>query len=119
MAELFTDDGVWEGADGRSMRGIDEIRAAFSQRQTMTRRASRHAITNVTIDVSTDTKATALCYLVNYRHDGADDVVSLPAPARLPKFVGEYHDQLVRTSSGWRIRHRRFELMFLRAAEPK
>ena len=119
MAELFTEDGVWLGADGRGMHGLDEIRKAFSQRQTLTRRASRHSITNVSIDVLSDTEARARCYLINYRHDVDEGVPALPVPARLPKFTGEYHDELVRTDAGWRIRHRRFDLVFLRHAAPR
>ncbi|HVW41980.1 MAG TPA: nuclear transport factor 2 family protein [Amycolatopsis sp.] len=115
VAELFTLDGVWEGADGRVMRGRDEIRDAFLRREKLVRRTSRHVCTNVLVDVETEHRAVAVSYLINYRHDARDGVPPEPAPAQLPKFMGEYHDRLVRTrDDGWLIAHRRFDLVFLR-----
>ena len=59
-------------------------------------------------------EATSLCYLVNYRHDSDTGVAEVPAPAGLPKYVGEYRDRFVRTDEGWRFAERRFDLAFLR-----
>jgi ketosteroid isomerase-like protein len=115
IADLFTDDGVWEGADGRLLRGRTEIRAAFEGRQGLTRRTSRHVCTNVLIDVEGPDAAVGVSYLLNYRHDSRDGAAVLPAPADHPKFVGDYHDRFVRVDGVWRIAHRRFELAFLRA----
>ncbi len=112
IADLFTTNGYWSGP-GVEMAGQDQIRAGFSGRQSVKRRQSRHLCTNVLVQIDGDT-ATSLCYLLNFRHDSQTGVAEVPAPAGLPKYVGEYHDQFVRTSKGWRFSTRRFELAFLR-----
>lgn len=112
IADLFTKDGVWR-TEEFSMDGQDEIRAGFSRRRGVARRQSRHVCTNVVVNVDGDT-ATGLCYLVNYRHDSASGVAEVPAPAGLPKYVGDYRDRFVRTDKGWRFAERVFEVYFLR-----
>jgi uncharacterized protein (TIGR02246 family) len=114
IADLFTDDGVWE-ADGVRMDGRDAIRAGFGARQRVTRRTSRHVCTNLAVTLTGPDEATGLSYLVNYRHDSKTGTAELPAPVGHPKFVGEYHDRFVRTADGWRIAHRRCTLSFVRA----
>jgi hypothetical protein len=114
IAELFTEDGEWHGPD-LTMTGRSGIREGFERRQGVTRRVSRHVCTNVAIDVVSADEATGLCYLVNFRHDRREgDDWSAPAPAGLPKYVGEYRDRFVRTPQGWRFAHRRFDLAYLR-----
>jgi hypothetical protein len=113
IADLFSADGVWE-ADGVRMDGRDAIRAGFSARQGVGRRTSRHVITNVAVDVVGPEEATALSYLVNYRHDSRSGTAERPAPVDHPKFVGEYHDRFVRTADGWRFARRRCDLAFVR-----
>jgi len=114
IADLFTDDGVWEGP-GLVMSGRAEILAGFGRRQEVTRRVSRHVCTNVAIDVISGDEAVGRAYLVNFRHDRrAGDDPAAPAPAGLPKYVGEYHDRFVRTADGWRFAIRRFDVQFLR-----
>jgi uncharacterized protein (TIGR02246 family) len=117
VAELFTPDGVWTGADGRSLNGQDQVGAAFSARQALTRRLSRHVMTNVLIEVHGDTEASGTAYLINYRHDAAGDVAEKPGPARHPKFVGDYHLTFRRVAGDWRIASLRFDLIFLRRSE--
>jgi uncharacterized protein (TIGR02246 family) len=114
VADLFTTDGVWTGADGRSLNGQDQVRAAFSGRQGLTRRLSRHVMTNILIDVLTDTEASGTAYLINYRHDGTGDTAEKPGPARHPKFVGDYHFEFRGENGEWRIATLRFDLIFLR-----
>ena len=114
IADLFTDDGVWE-ADGVRMDGRDAIRAGFGARQRVTRRPSRDVCTNLAVTLTGPDEATGLSYLVNYRHDSKTGTAELPAPVGHPKFVGEYHDRFVRTADGWRIAHRRCTLSFVRA----
>jgi hypothetical protein len=115
IADLFTTDGVWE-AGGVRMEGQDAIRRGFGARQGVTRRTSRHVSSNVAITLVGPDEATGISYLVNYRHDSPSGVAEVPAPAGLPKFVGEYHDRFVRTPEGWRIAHRRCEMAFVRAS---
>jgi hypothetical protein len=116
VASLFTEEGRWEGADGKAFEGRPAIAAAFGARQSLTRRTSRHVCTNLLVEVGADgATATGTCYLVNYRHDSADGQPARPAPADHPKFMGAYHDRFVRTPDGWRIVERRFDMSFLRS----
>jgi uncharacterized protein (TIGR02246 family) len=114
VAELFTEDGVWLGADGRGMHGREAIRAAFSARETLTRRQSRHVMTNVLVDVSIADEAAGIAYLINYRHDSDTGEAEHPAPAGHPKFMGEYHLSFRRVEGQWLIVALRFNLAFLR-----
>jgi uncharacterized protein (TIGR02246 family) len=114
VADLFTDDGVWVGDDGRGMRGREAIRSAFAQREGLVRRQSRHVMTNLRIDLDGPDHAVGTAYLINYRHDAQGGVAASRAPAEHPKFVGDYHFTFRRTPDGWRIESLRFEIAFLR-----
>ncbi len=113
LADLFTEDGTWE-ADDLVLSGRAQIRAHFTRREQVTRRVSRHVCTNVWIDVVSPTQAQGLCYFLNFRHDRADGDESLPVPARLPKYSGEYHDDFVLTADGWHIARHHVDVTFLR-----
>jgi SnoaL-like domain len=82
--------------------------------KSVTRRQSRHVITNVLVDVGSDDEAEAVAYLVNYRHDSTTETAEQPAPADHPKFVGEYHLVFRHVDGQWRIASLRFDLAFLR-----
>jgi len=114
IADLFTEDGVWTGANGHSMNGRAELLASFSARQALTRRLSRHVMTNVVVDLQSEDRATGIAYLINYRHDSSNEVPERPGPARNPKFVGDYHLEFRRVDGEWRIATLRFDLLFLR-----
>jgi SnoaL-like domain len=114
IAELFTEDGVWE-SEGLRMEGRSAIREGFARREGVRRRVSRHACTNVAVDVISADEARGLCYLINYRFDRREgDDPAAPAPAGAPKYVGEYHDRFVRAAEGWRFAHRICTLGFVR-----
>jgi hypothetical protein len=115
VGDLVTEQATWTGADGGGMVGRDEIRRAFEGRERLTRRLSRHVVTNVRIDVADDDHASGTAYLVQYRHDAADGPAVAPAAMEPPKFVGDYHLTFLRTDDGWRIDSLRFELAFLRS----
>jgi ketosteroid isomerase-like protein len=110
VAELFTEDGVWESADA-TMRGRAQIHAGFGRRQDNTARRSRHVCTNVAVAVTSATEATGLCYFTLYRADGVDTAT---APVEGPEIVGEYRDAFVRTDDGWRIARRTASAGFVR-----
>jgi hypothetical protein len=114
IADLFSVDGEWLGADGRGMNGRDEIRKAFTGRQALTRRQSRHVMTNVLIDIDGPDTAHGIAYLINFRHDSDGPVAAHPAPADHPKFVGDYHLTFGREGDRWQILTLRFDLAFLR-----
>ena len=81
IAELFTEDGVWE-SEGLRMEGRSAIREGFARREGVRRRVSRHACTNVAVDVISADEARGLCYLINYRFDRREgDDPAAPAPA--------------------------------------
>jgi SnoaL-like protein len=113
VADLFTEDGRWEGTD-LVLEGRDEIRAWFEKRQGVTRRVSRHVCTNIGVTVESPTEASSLCYLINYRHDRAEGDETLPVPTEVPKFVGELHDRFRLTDEGWRFAGRLVTVGFVR-----
>lgn len=113
VADLFTEDGRWQGTD-LLLEGREQIRAWFERRQGVARRVSRHVCTNVIVDVVSATEAKSLCYLVNYRHDRAEGDETLPVPMEVPKWVGELRDAFRLTDEGWRFSSRLVETAFVR-----
>lgn len=111
VAELFAADGVWESIEN-TMRGQEEIRRGFGERQRNATRASRHVCTNLAVDVIDADTAEGLVYFTLFRHDG--DTGGRPAPLNGPLMVGQYRDRFVRTADGWRIAHRKAEAAFVR-----
>ena len=110
VAELFTDDGVWQSPEAR-LAGRTAIERAFTQRQANTGRRSRHVCTNIAIDVVAPERATGVCYFTLYR---ADAVEGKTAPVEGPEIVGEYRDTYVLTPDGWRISERIASTGFVR-----
>lgn len=110
VAELFTEDGVWESPEVR-MNGRAEIAKGFMRRQEQTDRVSRHVCTNVLIDVVTPDEAESTCVFTLYRADGIEP--GSIARTTTPAMVGDYVDRFVRTPEGWRFSHRRAEVAFL------
>lgn len=113
IADLFTEDGTWEGTD-LVLTGRDEIRAWFERRAGVSRRVSRHVCTNVGVDVVSPDEAESVCIMLNYRHDRREGDTSLPVPADHPKYVGELRDRFRRTPEGWRFSSRKVEVAFVR-----
>ena len=113
VADLFTEDGRWQGTD-LELEGREEIRAWFERRQGVARRVSRHVCTNTSVTVVSPTEATALSYLINYRHDRREGDEAMPVPAEVPKFIGELYDGFRLTDEGWRFSSRRVTTAFLR-----
>ena len=113
IAELFTDDGVWESAE-RRLGNRDEIAESFTHRQANTGRRSRHVCTNVAIEIVSADEALGVSYYTLYREDDVDtETAELDGPA----MVGDYRDRFVRTPDGWRIAHRRANAAFVRARQ--
>lgn len=115
LAELFTPDGVWE-ADDVVLKGQDAIRSHFARREAVVRRVSRHYCTNVIIEVLSPNEANGLAYFLNFRHDRVEGDLTLPVPAGLPKYSGEYHCRFARTPDGWRFELLHVDVTFLRPA---
>jgi hypothetical protein len=103
LRRVFTDDAVWEVVDGRRLVGIDEI-MGFMGRPDV--HPGAHLMTNVyvrSVDEGADGGP-----VVHLRSRGVYPVG--PSDPRNPTtvFYGRYDDEVVRTASGWRIRHRRY-----------
>jgi hypothetical protein len=113
IADLFTEDGEWEGVDLK-LTGREEIRDWFTRRENVTRRVSRHVCTNVMVQLTGEDEAESVAYMINYRHDRPEGDTSLPVVMEVPKFVGELHDRFRRTPEGWRFSSRRVTLAFVR-----
>jgi hypothetical protein len=111
-------DGTWEAGGGAPMVGRDGIRQGMAARQAVGRRQSRHVMTNVLIDVTGPDTATGRAYLVNFRHDSASGAAEKPAPADVPKYVGEYHLTFRRLEDGWRFATLSLDLAFVRRPRP-
>jgi hypothetical protein len=110
-AGVFTLDGVFVDTDGTIYQGREQL-AEFarawglphSQRAPMN---TRHSLYNVRIDPAPE-GATGIA---NFASGKAYVVVSRAADAGHPVMVidaGQYHDSLVRTAEGWRIKKRVF-----------
>lgn len=113
VAELFTEDGIWESAEN-TMKGGAAIAAGFGQRQANAGRRSRHVCTNVSVTLTGADCAEGFCYFTLYRADGVDGPVVFDT---VPAMVGEYRDRFRRTPEGWRIAHRTATAGFIRARD--
>lgn len=113
IADLFTEDGRWEGTD-LVLEGREQIRDWFEKREGVTRRVSRHVCTNVGVEVASAGEASSLCYMINYRHDRREGDEALPVPTEVPKFVGELRDTFRLTDEGWRFASRLVTVAFVR-----
>ncbi|MFD4988646.1 nuclear transport factor 2 family protein [Streptomyces sp. NPDC058372] len=108
VAELFTDDGVWEWAAGeRRIEGRKALRAYFGGRPDD--RLSRRVATNILVTPTSATTATATSYFTTYRVDGH---TGGPVPSRPPVQVGHYEDTFRRVDGEWLLRSRATFLAF-------
>jgi 3-phenylpropionate/cinnamic acid dioxygenase small subunit len=98
---LYTDDAVWEWGEVRN-EGPAAIRADRMHRRgtggqgPATR--TRHVVTTMWIDVDGSDVATAHSYWVYVQQADTSPVLAS---------TGRYHDTLRRTSTGWKMAHRR------------
>ena len=108
VAELFTEDGVWEWPLGRRrVQGRADLARYFGSRPPD--RLSRRLTTNVLVDVLDATRAAATSYLTTYRVDGWAGELGPPPP---PTQVGHYVDVLRRVDGVWLLAHRTTHLAF-------
>ena len=106
LREVFTTDAVWEvvGGDLRLV-GLDEIMAFMGRPGT---HPGAHLMTNIYIEsVSDDPRDGGP--LVHLCSRGAYPVGASDRSNPTGVFYGRYEDDVVRTESGWRIRHRRYQ----------
>jgi hypothetical protein len=116
IAELFTDDGIWESDEAR-LEGRDALLRFFGDPAAAAGRKSRHVSSNAAVKVTDADTAEGLSYFTLYRHVGEKPRV--PDLDGQPVIVGQYTDRFVRTGDGWRIAHRRADVGFVRRAALK
>ncbi|WP_328871016.1 nuclear transport factor 2 family protein [Streptomyces sp. NBC_00287] len=109
VAELFTEDGIWEWPAGdRRIKGRKALREYFGARPAD--RLSRRLMSNILVTVTSPDTATATSYFTTYRVDGfAGGLV----PAGPPVQVGHYMDSFRRSpDGGWLLSARVLHLAF-------
>ncbi|WP_405454350.1 nuclear transport factor 2 family protein [Streptomyces achromogenes] len=108
VAELFTEDGMWEWpADKRRVEGRAALRAYFGSRPAD--RLSRRLMSNVLVTVTAPDTATATSYYSTHRVDGHTGGM---VPAGPPVQVGHYEETFRRTDDGWLLATRALFLPF-------
>ena len=95
--------------------GRAAILAAFQARP---RRATRHVVANVLVNVRDEAHASASSQILLYVGSLATDG-GLPLPPATPPLLGSFHDQLIRTELGWRFTERRGSLDFRAPGQAK
>lgn len=109
VAELFTEDGVWEWPDGgRRVQGRAALGDYFGSRPAD--RLSRRMCTNILVDVESASVAVATTYFATYRVDGYTEGTMIPA--RLPVNVGHYEDTFRLVDGSWLLARRKLVLPF-------
>jgi hypothetical protein len=110
VAELFTEDGVWEWpppGDGRRFAGRDALRTYFASRPAD--RLSRRIMSNVRVTPTSPDTAQATSYFTTYRVDGHTGAMVPPGP---PVQVGHYEDVFRRVDGDWLLASRTLLLPF-------
>ena len=106
VVDVFADDAVLEHWD-RSFNGREEIAAMLEARPFDMQ--TRHFCTNIEITQDADHAASGITYFLFFRGTENDNG---PLPLNGPNLFGEYRDQFRLTDSGWRIAHRKIEIVF-------
>lgn len=104
VAALYTPDGrmARPSAPDKPVIGREAILAAFRSRPP---RAARHVISNIVVDVESETNARARCVIVLYQGTG-ETKDGLPVRDTGGPLIGTYTDRLRRTAEGWRFAER-------------
>jgi len=115
-ARLFTTDGRFVRR-GQTFSGQSAIAASVEEilqaRREHPRQPSwrvRHVCTNVFLDVLDENRAAGGSYYLIYRYTGGS--VEGAAPVKGASLIGDYADDYVRTSAGWRIARREAKPVF-------
>ena len=110
VAALYTQDGQMArpSAPDKPIVGREAILATFKSRPA---RAARHVVSNIVVDVLSETEATAMSVIVLYQGI-ASESGGLPARDTSGPLIGTYTDRLRKTADGWQFEERRGELDF-------
>lgn len=100
VAEMFTDDARFvRPSGGDPIVGRAAIRASYEGRPP---RLSRHLITNIVIDFTSDEEAACRSTMVLYTAPAG----TMPGVTATPALLGGFRDRLVLTADGWRFAER-------------
>jgi hypothetical protein len=115
LAALFTNDGVMIRPTGDPLVGRAAILKSYQSRPAG--RLTRHICTNILITVESADRATGLTYAIVYSANANEPPIGHFGQKADPRsLVGEFLDEFVRTSEGWRIATRRAR--FVMHSEP-
>jgi hypothetical protein len=92
LAQLFAADGIMKRPSGDPIVGREAILQAYRARPAG--RMTRHVCSNIRITVESADRARGLTYAVVYSASGDE---------KAEERIGEFEDQFVRTSEGWRF----------------
>ncbi|MBV7486845.1 nuclear transport factor 2 family protein [Bordetella sp. BOR01] len=107
VAELFTEDGVYERSTGQASRGRAELRLAYAGRAAAGPRTSRHIYTNFRFEAMDERRVRGSCILTLFAENGEP-----PLPAE-PLLVADYDDEYLLDKDGqWRFLSRRVTWIF-------
>ena len=110
FVDLFTEDGVLD--TGKPLEGRAAIQRSVMRRPDELR--SRHVLTNIFIEVLSDTEARGISYLTLYRHVGPESLQGKPVSFDGPAAVGHYEDRFEKTDTGWKFKRRKLHFAFRR-----
>lgn len=103
FASYFTEDGIWIRR-GRNSEGRAAIIEDTDKIRTDTL-VIRHVLTNFNVTIHDADHVDCITYMSGYRTDPGPDFDG-PFVPFTSRAVWEYHDQLRRTSEGWRVSQR-------------
>jgi hypothetical protein len=110
LAELFTEDGLFELPDLR-LRGRKEIAGTFARREALTELRTLHLCTNIDVEVEDETTARGWVNLCLFRRWAAGDG-DLAVPVTAPALVATYDDVYARVDGHWLIAARTQHVLF-------
>lgn len=110
VADLYVENGLMTrpSAPDQPIIGREVIRASLKSRPP---RASRHVVSNIVVDVESETQASAMSVILLFMGAAAERG-ALPTRDPAGPLVGYYRDRFEKTIDGWRFSERRGGLDF-------
>jgi len=98
---LFTDDARVDYSAAGLVVGTVEDAVSYLGRHQQSISVGMHYVTNIESTIERDRSRTVAMWF---------NAVELPGAGEISYFAGRWHDDLVRTATGWRICHLRLEV---------
>lgn len=108
FASFFTEDASWTRR-GRTSNSRQEIIDSTKATRSKTL-LIRHVLTNFVIDFEDANNASMTCYMTGARTD-TGEAPKYPSPFT-DQALWEYHDKLLKTKEGWRVKSRKTKPIF-------